>query len=246
MSCRASVELMSLRLDGLLEPPDVTTLETHLQTCPACTAQWAALREADSLLRVGARRPVQPPPDFAARVMTRVAATPVVRPQLWERERLQIQGGRRTVKLNSPAGITGHLVPVPMGVAATAPPPRTGLAGFLQHFHPLRNPRMGVYLGGISLAGVLSVLLLVLTSVLGSSNLPLESWLGGPLISNVGNATAVQTWATAVWGLVTTMLSQIDPWMTALATLIVGGLTAAWWRIVAAFARRAGNREVRA
>jgi hypothetical protein len=245
MSCRASVELMSLRLDGLLEPPDVTDLEKHLQTCPTCTAQWAALREADSLLRVGARRPVQSPPDFAVRVMTRVAATPVVRPQLWERERLQIEGGRRTVKLNSPAGITGHLVPVPMGVAAAAPP-RTGLAGFLQHFHPLRNARMGVYLGGISLAGVLSVLLLVLTSVLGSSGLTVDSSPVGGMLWQAGNPTALQTWATAVWGLVTTMLSQIDPWMTALATLIVGGLTAAWWRIVAAFARWAGNRGVRA
>jgi hypothetical protein len=34
--------------------------------------------------------------------------------------------------------------------------------------------------------------------------------------------------------------------MITLATLIVGGLAAVWWRIVAAFARRAGNREVRA
>jgi hypothetical protein len=235
---------MSLRLDGLLEPADITNLEQHIQTCPACTAQWTALHEADRLLRAGARRPVQPPSDFAARVMTRVAATPVVRPQLWERERRQIQGGRRTVKLNSPTGITGHLVPVPVGVAAAAPP-RTGLAGMLQHFHPLRNARMGVYLGGISLAGVLSVLLLVLTSVLGSSgNLPVDGWLGGPLINGVGNPTALQTWGAAVWGLVTTLLGQIDPWMTTLATLIVGALAAVWWRIVAAFARRAGNREV--
>ncbi len=245
MSCRASVELMSLRLDGLLEPPDVTDLEKHLQTCPACTAQWAALREADSLLRVGARRPVQPPPDFAARVMTRVAATPVVRPQLWERERLQIEGGRRTVKLNSPAGITGHLVPVPMGVAAAAPP-RTGLAGFLQHFHPLRNARMGVYLGGISLAGILSVLLLVLTSALGNTGLGALVPADLPNLLTGANDPALQTWASSVWGLVTTVLSQIDPWMITLATLIVGGLAAVWWRIVAAFARRAGNREVRA
>lgn len=245
MSCRASVELMSLRLDGLLEPPDVTNLEKHLQTCPACTAQWAALREADSLLRVGARRPVQPPPDFAARVMTRVAATPVVRPQLWERERQQIQGGRRTVKLNSSAGITGHLVPVPVGMAAAAPP-RTGLAGFLQHFRPLRSARMGVYLGGISLAGVLSILLLVLTNVLWSSGLAAPPLAGLPNVLTGANDPVIQTWAIAVWGLVTTMLSQIDPWMTALATLIVGGLAAAWWRIVAAFARRAGNREIRA
>jgi putative zinc finger protein len=245
MSCRASVELMSLRLDGLLEPPDVTDLEKHLQICPACTAQWAALREADSLLRVGARRPVQPPPDFAARVMTRVAATPVVRPQLWERERQQIQGGRRTVKLNSPTGITGHLVPVPMGVAAAAPP-RTGLASLLQHFHPLRSARMGVYLGGISLAGVLSVLLLVLTSVLSSSGLVIDALPVGTVLSQAGNPTALQTWGLAVWGLVTTVLGQIDPWMITLATLVVGGLAAVWWRIVAAFARRAGNREVRA
>jgi len=245
MSCRASVELMSLRLDGLLEPADITDLEQHIQTCPACTAQWTALREADRLLRAGARRPVQPPPDFAARVMTRVAATPVVRPQLWERERQQIQGGRHTVKLNSPTGITGHLVPVPVGVAA-APPPRTGLAGLLDHFHPLRNARMGVYLGGISLAGVLSVLLLVLTSVLSSSGLAIDASPVGSVLSQASNPTALHTWGAAVWGLVTTLLGQIDPWMITLATLIVGGLAAVWWRIVAAFARRAGDREVRA
>jgi hypothetical protein len=177
--------------------------------------------------------------------MTRVAATPVVRPQLWERERRQIQGGRHTVKLNSPTGITGHLVPVPVGVAAAAPP-RTGLAGLLQHFHPLRNARMGVYLGGISLAGVLSVLLLVLTSVLSSSGLAIDASPVGSVLSQAGNPTALQTWGAAVWGLVTTLLGQIDPWMITLATLIVGGLAAVWWRIVAAFARRAGNREVRA
>jgi putative zinc finger protein len=245
MSCRASVELMSLRLDGLLEPADITDLEQHIRTCRACTAQWTALREADRLLRVGARRPVQPPPDFAARVMTRVAATPVVRPQLWERERQQIQGGRHTVKLNSPTGITGHLVPVPVGVAAAAPP-RTGLAGLLQHFHPLRNARMGVYLGGVSLAGVLSMLLLVLTSVLSSSGLAIDALPVGTVLSQAGNPTALQTWGLAVWGLVTTVLGQIDPWMITLATLVVGGLAAVWWRIVAAFARRAGNREVRA
>jgi hypothetical protein len=132
-----------------------------------------------------------------------------------------------------------------MGMAAAAPP-RTGLAGFLQHFHPLRNARMGVYLGCISLAGVLSVLLLVLTNVLWSSGLAVPPLPGLPNVLTGANDPVLQTWATAVWGLVTTMLSQIDPWMITLATLIVGGLAAAWWRIVAAFARRAGNREVRA
>ncbi|HMA34350.1 MAG TPA: zf-HC2 domain-containing protein, partial [Chloroflexia bacterium] len=127
MFCRASAELLSLRLDGLLEPQDSARLDTHLQTCAGCRATWAALREADRVLRVGARRPIPPPVDFQARVMQRVAATPVARPSLWERDRQQIRGGRPTIRLSPPAAISGHRVPVPAGIAA-APLPRAGLA----------------------------------------------------------------------------------------------------------------------
>ena len=240
MSCRTSTEWMSLRLDGLLGPPDADRLEEHLRSCTNCAAQWAALREADTLLRAGARRPVVPPADFTLRVMQRVAVTPVARPGLWERERLRVQGGRPTIKLGNTGPISGRPIPAP-AVYATAP--RHGLAGFLEHFLPLRNPRMGVYLGGISVAGTLSLLVLLLFNALllgGGVALPVP---GIDSLIN-GHPEGVQTWATTLWTVLNDLLAQIDPLFAVLGTLVVLGLGVLWWRIVMAFARRAGDREV--
>ncbi|HUS15941.1 MAG TPA: zf-HC2 domain-containing protein [Chloroflexia bacterium] len=237
MFCRSSVELMSRRLDGLLEPPDAARLDDHLAGCVSCRSQWAALREADSLLRVSARRPVASPADLTARIMTRVAATPVVRPQFWERDAQLVRGGRRTVDLSRTPAITGHLVPLPTQGAAPS-----GLGGFLQHFHPLRNARISVYLGGLSLAGALSMFLLVVMSTLWSTGLPAGAVLNG--LTGGGTAETASTWLTAGWAVLNSLLAQINPWMAAVATLLVAGLGAAWWRIVAAVARRARRESL--
>ena len=101
MSCKASAELLSLRLDGLLEASKSYELEDHLKNCVDCRVTWASMREADSVLQVSAQKPLAPPPDFVMKVMIKVAATPVVRPALWDRVR--IEGGRRTAPLPSPA-----------------------------------------------------------------------------------------------------------------------------------------------
>jgi predicted anti-sigma-YlaC factor YlaD len=62
--------LISLSLDGLLDPTEAEELEQHLQTCEAC----ADLRERMALVDVMFAAPpeVEPPPDFAAGVMARV------------------------------------------------------------------------------------------------------------------------------------------------------------------------------
>jgi len=245
MSCRALPELMSLRLDGRLGPPDALRLEDHLQTCPTCAAQWTALREADSLLRLSARRPVAPPVDFQARVMLRVAATPVARPQLWERERLRIQGGRPTVKLRLTAPISGARVPAPLGFTAL-PPPAPAPTGFLQQFHPLRNARMGVYLGGMALAGALSALVLIVFVALWATG---GAALPAPVADSLalgGQTDGIRAWVTTFWSLLQGILGQIDPLFAAGATVLVTLLGLAWWRIVIAFARRTGDREVMA
>jgi anti-sigma factor RsiW len=239
MFCRSSVELMSRRLDGLLEPPDAARLDDHLAGCATCRAQWAALREADGLLRSSARRPIAPPTDFAAHVMSRVAATPVVRPQFWERDAQGVRGGRRTVDLSRTPTITGHLVPLPATGAAPS-----GVGGFLQHFRPLRHAGVGVYLGGLSLAGALSMLLLVVLGTLWSGGIPAPGAVTNAL-SGGGTVDAAGTWLSAGWAVLNSLLAQIDPWMAGAATLLVAGLGAAWWRIVAALARRA-RREMMA
>lgn len=64
--------MMSLRLDGILTPADQATLDRHLDECPACMAMWQAMSGLDAMF--GQTAMVSPPPDFSARVMTRVQA----------------------------------------------------------------------------------------------------------------------------------------------------------------------------
>src|SRR3954453_22340362 len=75
------LEQMSMLLDGLLDSDDERRLHAHLAECTDCTYLWGALKEADDLLLVSARNPVQLSADFTFRVMTRIAAEPVVRPE---------------------------------------------------------------------------------------------------------------------------------------------------------------------
>src|SRR4051794_32460940 len=74
-------EKMSMLLDGLLDSDDERRLHAHLAECTDCTQMWGALKEADDLLIVSVHNPIQLSADFTVRVMTRIAAEPVVRPE---------------------------------------------------------------------------------------------------------------------------------------------------------------------
>ncbi|MDQ2809904.1 MAG: zf-HC2 domain-containing protein [Chloroflexota bacterium] len=236
MYCRASHELMSLRLDGHLDPPAAARLDSHLAGCAACRARWTALREADRVLRQAARHPVTPSLDFAAKVMSRVALTPAVRPSLWERERVAVQGGRPTIKLHATGPISGRSVPLP-GTAALVQP--RGLPGLWDQFRALYSRRMGLYLGGLSVAGALSLAVLMLTAMLWTvGNLPLPAGVQSALTLS-GHGESVRTWVGATWTVLADLVTSIDPWVAGAATAAVSVLGALWWRIVAAFARRA-------
>ena len=45
LSCEEALEQMSQALDGPLTGEEQGELEAHLACCPACRADWAALRE---------------------------------------------------------------------------------------------------------------------------------------------------------------------------------------------------------
>ena len=53
-----------LYLDGELTPAEVTDLELHMASCPACEAEFEALTKLDRLF--AAAPMVAPPPDFVA------------------------------------------------------------------------------------------------------------------------------------------------------------------------------------
>src|SRR5438552_18971772 len=83
MACQTIYsEWMSLELDGLLDAEAGHRLRTHVADCVECASLWHAMKEADSHFVVSAREPVTVPQDFTLKVMQRVAAAPVWRPQL--------------------------------------------------------------------------------------------------------------------------------------------------------------------
>jgi anti-sigma factor RsiW len=70
MQCLHASELMSLRLDGLLDESDERRLEIHLASCPACQNQWARLSRVEALF---ANAPaLAPPPALQRNIMTAV------------------------------------------------------------------------------------------------------------------------------------------------------------------------------
>ena len=74
-------EMMSLKLDGLLDGAEREDLDRHVAACSECALTWTTLQRADSLLCASVAEPLPVPVDLHARVMYRVAATPVWRPQ---------------------------------------------------------------------------------------------------------------------------------------------------------------------
>ena len=71
MQCEQVSELMSLHLDGYVSDEAWEEVDTHLATCGACSARWAAFNRVAALF--AAEPMAQPPLDFTARLMNRVA-----------------------------------------------------------------------------------------------------------------------------------------------------------------------------
>ncbi len=76
MFCPACYELLSLKLDHAITPPQAAKLDKLMQDCPDCQRLWAAMRESDTLLHSAGKSPqTLPDPDaFTATVMRKVAA----------------------------------------------------------------------------------------------------------------------------------------------------------------------------
>jgi anti-sigma factor RsiW len=232
---------MSLRLDGLLDTRTQTELEQHIKTCARCLTEWTALQEADSLLRLSARRPVTPAPDFVARVMVRVAATPVARPALWDR--VGVEGGRRTMPLAPTQRATAPLRgSAPLGQPALAEL-LTGWRGVLA---ALQNRVVQAYLGGAGVAIAFAMLTLaVLTSFVASNGLP-----GLPVVNLLpGVAPALdvgETGLTALGHVFTAWLAQVDLVLVGGVAVVVAACAALWAGLVRRYGRRDTSGRIRA
>jgi len=85
MRCRTASQLMSLQMDGMLDPRQAAELERHLQACPRCRATWASWQRLNAVMAQKAW--AEPSAGIPARVLARLpesrraavvpAATPV-------------------------------------------------------------------------------------------------------------------------------------------------------------------------
>jgi len=112
-------ELMSLKLDGLIDDSGERHLNEHLGQCEICARMWSLFQQADSMMWTSAQEPLQVPSTLHARVMVQIAA-PALQP---------LQGTANSTPLFFPSS-TGRLGETPsflgVGVPALAAASNTG------------------------------------------------------------------------------------------------------------------------
>jgi len=68
-------ELMSLKLDGLIDSQDEALLDEHLQGCADCRLLWAAMKQANDILWASVQAPLAVPSALYSKVMVQISAT---------------------------------------------------------------------------------------------------------------------------------------------------------------------------
>lgn len=124
MRCEQASEMMSLHLDHRLSA--VAELDQHMARCVACSGQWISLQAVDRLFDHPPM--IQPPPDFAERVMVRIAARQAARVNPW-----QVLGGFLLLALGAVILGLALLSPVALDAWTTVSATWTaaGLSGLL-------------------------------------------------------------------------------------------------------------------
>ena len=218
MACPTIYEqLMSLRLDGLLTPEDERRLELHVARCTNCAVLWGAMRQADTLLVASAHNPAPVAADFTMKVMARVSAHTVVRPQAAEAVAV------------APVALPGSM--------SVLPPMGRPLSEYEEF--PLQLPdyiqdwreRVAAYARGIAVAGL---------SMAAAVGLLLVLVVSGMLEVGEGFAPAVQM-ARTFLGTATLWVRSLFAGMgletVGIATLLMGIVALAGWQIVANYHR---------
>ena len=232
-------ELMSLKLDGLIDDFDERRLNEHLGECDVCAQTWALFRQADGILRNSASEPLPVPYSFQSKVMVQVAA-PALQPQT------QIAGSKRlfspsnTDRLGESPSLLG--VGVPALAAASAanglafqPAPTRRLPASpttgLTDYNPDWQNRVGVYLRSaaaiiIALAGTTALFLaLAISGVIK---------LGGALGDGV---STLRSLFEAVGAWFQSLFASSGSALLAVSAVIVGLLLLAGWQVVAGYQR---------
>ena len=224
MTCKGNYdEVMSLKLDGLLDANKERELDEHVAICNHCGPLWAAMKRADTLLWSSAAEPVPVPVDFQAKVMVRLAATPAVRLQ--------------PASLAMP--VAAHL-PASMPMSASMPSLTRPLGPLPSNLSsPTQDLRrqLGAYARGVSavaltLLGTIGLFLALVVS--GALK------LGGPL-HDAGEVVRTLFVAAETW--VRSLFVGVGLETLGVSGLVMGLLVLVGWQVVASHYRLASSQH---
>jgi hypothetical protein len=215
-------ELMSLKLDGLIDTHDDHRLDEHLRTCADCNLLWMAMRRTDGFLKNSASQPLPVPSGFQMKVMGRIGAlesAPAVATALDSGPLFQPAIGLATNIGTMPlAAATRRLDQAPTGSLALYTEWQNRIASYVR----------GIAAVGLSLAGTVGLLLaLVLSGTIKVS---------GPAADAVGTIRtlfdAIDTW-------VRSLFVNFGPGLVAVSAFMVGVLLLVGWQVVSSYHRSA-------
>lgn len=109
MQCKQASQMMSVRLDGLLDGTEIALLDDHLVTCNVCQDEWSRLQALDCLLSSAPM--VRAPVRLRVQVMIRLSRR--------EQARRAIIGGT-TLVLGTVALVLLALAPALLGLLDAA------------------------------------------------------------------------------------------------------------------------------
>jgi hypothetical protein len=209
-------ELMSLKLDGLIQTDDDNKLHEHIQSCADCGLLWAAMQQANSIMVASALEPLPVPSDFHAKVMMRIAVSAPA-------EVLQLDP-----VFQPGMGMVPALQVVPAATRRLEESPTGYLTGYAEWQRRIATYVRGMAAVGLSIAGTVGLLLaLVLSGTIK---------LTGPDGDFVGTLRtffeAVDTW-------VRSLFVGFGPGLAVVGLLMTGILVMVGWQVVSSYHRSA-------
>ena len=213
--CKKYDNLMSLKLDGLLDAEKERVFDNHVARCPQCAPMWEAMVETDKMLWGWVSEPLPVPANFHVKVMARVAISPITHMQV----------------ASTYAGIAVPQPTRPLPILPTTGPLTGGLTGPLTMRLTEWNGRIAPYVRWI-VAGVLalaSIAGLVMALVV-SGMLTFEGEMAGV-------AGAFRTFFQAADTWVRSLFVGLGPGMFVVGGLILGLLVLAGWQVASAYQR---------
>jgi len=213
--CKKYDNLMSLKLDGLLDAEKERAFEGHVVGCPHCAPLWQAMLDADDMLREWVCEPIPVPANFHVKVMTRVVASAVVRPQL--------------APVFTP--VIAQAVPQPTRPLSLTGPLSGALTGPLTMRLTELQARIAPYVRwAVATVVALAAITGLVMALVVSGVLTFEGQLAGV-------AGAFRTFFQAADTWVRSLFVGIGPGLFVVAALVLGLLALAGWQVVSAYQR---------